>query len=369
MKGRATSIRGWCTIWLIALLLCARPAAALEELQFFRISTAATTGTYFQIGGVLASAISKPPGSRDCDRGGGCGVPGLVAIAQASQGSIQNVLAVASGQIESGLTQSDIAYWAYAGPNAAPPRHCGGSGKDKEDVALRNSGLALLKAKGPLRNLRAIAALYPEQIHVVVGDDGAIHSLQDLRGKRVALGEPESGTLADARLVLEAAGLTECDIKPDYLRLSEAADGLVQRRIDAFFLVGGAPVPAITDVAASTPARLVPIPEALSEKLGHKYSFLTPDMIPGGSYPGMDDAAATISTTALWVVRADVDEKLVYAITKALWSDATKRLLDATHPVGKRIRLQTALDGIAIPLHPGAARFYREAGLKPPEDQ
>src|SRR6185437_5901967 len=180
------------------------------------------------------------------------------------------------------------------------------SGKDKEDVALRNSGLALLKAKGPLRNLRAIAALYPEQIHVVVRDDGAIHSLQDLRGKRVALGEPESGTLADARLVLEAAGITECDIKPDYLRLSEAADGLVQHRIDAFFLVGGAPVPAITDVAASVPSRLVPIPPSLSERLGRKYSFLTSDTVPADSYPGMGEATATISTTALWVVRADV---------------------------------------------------------------
>jgi hypothetical protein len=227
--------------------------------------------------------------------------------------------------------------------------------------------MALLAGRPPLKELRAIAALYPEDVHVVVRAEGGIRTFRDLKGKRVALGEPESGTLADARLVLEAAGLGECDVKSEYLRLSEAAEGLVQGRIDAFFMVGGYPVPAISDVANSTPIRLLPLPRSVGEKLAEKYSFLRPDTIPAGTYPGVEEEVATLSTTALWVVGAEIDADLVHAITKALWSDATRHLLDATHPVGKRIRLATALDGVAVPLHPGAAQFYREAGIKIPD--
>lgn len=257
---------GWIAAVLALWLGSLVSVRAMDELRFFRIGTAATTGTYFEIGGVLASAISKPLGSRDCARGGGCGVPGLVAVAQASQGSIENLLAVSAGQIESGLAQSDIAYWAYGG-TATAPRRCG-RGKTEPTKA---NGMALLAAQGPVKNLRALAGLYPEDIHVAVRADSPIQSLRDLKGKHIALGEPESGTLADARLVLEAAGLSECDVKPEYLRLSEAADALVQGKIDAFFMVGGYPVPAITDVAASVPMRLLPIPRDLAERLTQKF--------------------------------------------------------------------------------------------------
>jgi uncharacterized protein len=348
---------------LMFLLMLSGTAHAVDELQFFRIGTATTTGTYFQIGGVLASAISKPPGSRGCEHGGSCGVPGLVAIAQASQGSIQNVLAVGTSQLESALVQSDIAYWAYTG-DLAVPRRCG---KGKEEAAARTNGLGLLKSHTPIKNLRAITSLYPEDIHVVVRAESRIHSLRDLKGKRVALGEPESGTLADARLVLDAAGLSECDVKPAYLRLSEAADGLAEGQIDAFFLVGGYPVPAITDVAATTPTRLLPISREVAERLTQRFSFFGIDVIPGGTYPGLDDDVQTLSTRALWLVGAEIDDDLVYAITKALWSDATRRLLDATHPAAKRITLASAFDGVAIPFHPGALRFYRSAGLTLPD--
>jgi uncharacterized protein len=340
-------------------------AAAMNELQFFRIGTAATTGTYFQIGGVLASAITKPPGSRDCERGGSCGVAGLVAVAQASQGSIQNVLAVNAGQLESALAQSDISYWAALGSIVAP-RRCGTA---KDEAARAATGTALLKKSGPAVNLRAIAALYPEDIHIVVRADSAIAGLRDLKGKRVALGEPESGTLADARLVLEAAGLSECEVKAEYLRLSEAANGLGEGKIDAFFLVGGYPVPAITDIAATVPTRLLPVPHDIAERLVAKYPFFGIDAIPAGTYPGIDTETQTLSLMALWVVRADLDETLIHDVTKSLWSDATKRMLETTHPAGRRIHIASALDGIAIPLHPGAARFYREAGIKLPEGQ
>jgi TRAP transporter TAXI family solute receptor len=357
-------LRGAALLALVAGLLGGtRLAAALEELQFFRIGTAATTGTYFQVGGILASALSRAPGTRDCEHGGSCGVSGLVAVAQATQGSVQNVAAVSAGQLEAALAQSDIAYWGYIG--ATPTQHRCGS---KEDQAARNSGTAILKSKGPLKNLRAIASLYPEDVHVVVRAESSIRSLRELKGKRVALGEPESGTLADARLVLEAAGLNECEIKAEYLRLTEATDALTQGRIDALFMVSGYPVPAITDVAATVPTRLLPIAPDVVDRLVRKFSFMGADTIPGGSYPNIDEATPTVSTRALFIVRDDVKDDLVYAITKALWSDATRRLLETAHPAGKRIKLANAFDGVAIPFHPGAARFYREAGMKLPAD-
>jgi len=362
--GRIRRQRGWSLAFAAVLLMVpVLASAAIDELRFFRIGTAATSGTYFQIGGVLASAISKPPGARDCARGGTCGVPGLVAVAQASQGSIQNVLAVSAGQLESALVQSDVGYWAFSGTSVPQKRCLAARGGE----LAKPTGMALLKAKGPIKGLRAIAGLYPEDVHIVVRAESAIQSLRDLKGKRVALGEPESGTLADARLVLEAANVSECDLKGEYLRLSEAADALVQGRIDAMFMTGGFPVPAITDVAATVATRLLPIPHDIAERLAQKYSYFRLDVIPGGTYPGLDVETATLSIIALWVTRADVDEELVYAITKSLWSDATKRLLETTHPAGHRIHLATALDGVAIPLHPGAARYYREVGIKIPD--
>ena len=338
-------LRGAAILGLVAGILGGTAlAATVDELRFFRIGTAATTGTYFQIGGVLASALSRAPGTRDCEHGGSCGVPGLVAVAQATQGSIQNVIAVSGGQLEAALAQSDITYWAYIGASPAQ-RRCGSG---KEEASIRNTGIGALKGK-PLKNLRAIASLYPEDVHIVVAAESPIKSLRELKGKRVALGEPESGTLADARLVLDAAGLSECEMKPEYLRLPEAADALAQGRIDAFFMVSGYPVPAITDVAATLPIRLLPIPSDVVDHLTRKFAFLGADTIPGGSYPNVDEATPTV-------------------ITKALWSDASRRLLETAHPVGKRIKLATALEGVAIPVHPGAARFYREAGMKLPGD-
>jgi uncharacterized protein len=349
-------------LMLTTALLAAPAAWAIEELRFFRIGTAATTGTYFQIGGVLASAISKPPGARDCERGGSCGVPGLVAVAQASQGSLQNVIAISAGQLDSALVQSDVAYWAYSG-SATAARRCG---RGKAALAAA-AGAAQLRQEGAIKGLRAIAGLYPEDVHVVVRAESPIETLRQLKGRPVALGEPESGTLADARLVLEAAGLGECEVDPAYLRLSEAAEGLAQGRIDAFFLTAGYPVPAIADIAMTVPIRLLPIPREIAERLKHKFPFFGLDVIPAGSYPGFDHETATLSTTALWVTRAEIDDDLIYAITKSLWSEATQHLLEAGHPAGTRIRLATALDGLTIPLHPGAARYYREAGLHIPD--
>ncbi|HLJ63920.1 MAG TPA: TAXI family TRAP transporter solute-binding subunit [Stellaceae bacterium] len=345
---------------IFLVLITGLTANAVEE-RFFRIGTAATTGTYFQLGGVLASALSKPEGGRDCAYGGSCGVPGLIVLAQATQGSIENVLEVGKGQLDSALSQSDIAYWAYTGAAATPKRCTGGKPSD-----ANADGASLLKKTGPITSLRAIAGLYPEHLHIVVSAETSITRLHDLRGKRVSLGQPESGTLADARLVLEAAGLSECSIKARYLGLAQAVEALRGGEIDAFFLVAGAPVPAITEFAGSAPIRLLPIDPDLARRIIDKFPFFTADTIAPGLYPGQESEVPSLQITALWVVSETVPEDLVYAITKGLWSEPTRRLLEAAHPLGARIRLATALQGVVVPLHPGAARFYRENSMTLP---
>lgn len=325
---------------LLATILVASSAAAQEQ-RFFRIGTGGTGGTYFQIGGAIASAISSPPGAPECQRGRICGVPGLIAVAQATQGSIDNVQAIAQGKVESGLVQADIAGWAWRGTR-------------------------MFQKTGKVEQLRAIASLFPESLHLVVSASSGIKELRDLAGKRISMGEPESGTLADVRLVLAAAGLKEDRLKPQYLRLAQAASNLKSGELDAFFMVAGAPVPAIQDIAAGTSIHLVALPEPVVDSITKKHRFLVRDEIPAGTYKGVDEATETIGTIAVWVVAADVPESLVYAILKTLWQEPTQKLLESRHPIGKRIRLDTALQGLDIPLHPGAAHYYQEQGIPLP---
>jgi uncharacterized protein len=334
-SGLCYRIQLWAA--LIGLGILWRTASA-EEAQFFRIGAAATAGSFFEIGGVLASAISKPAGSLPCEQGGNCGVPGLVAVAQATHGSVENLRLVASDQIESGIAQSDVVGWAYA-------------------------GTGIFAGQTQMRTLRAIASLFPESLHLVVRAQGPIQTLSDLRGMRISLGQEESGTLVDARIVLAAAGLTEKDLNPEFLRSGTAAASLSDGNIDGFFLVGGVPIPAIRALAATTPVRLVPIADAVFSKMQEKYGSYDRAVIPADAYPGVGVATPTVGFHALWVVSVDVPDDLIYEITKTLWNQATQRLLEAHDPIGKDVRLENALSGLSVPLHPGAKRFYREAGV------
>jgi uncharacterized protein len=317
-------------------------AAQAQEPRFFRIGTAATGGSFFEIGGLVAGAISSPADGPSCGHGGGCGVAGLVAVAEATPGSVENLRLINAGQLESGFAQADLAGWAYAGVKA-------------------------FAEGGPLRRLRAIASLFPEAAHLVVRADGPIHSVADLKGKIVSLGIAGSGSAADAGVLLAAAGLSENDVTRKYLRPGPAAEALKDGTLDAFLLVGGYPVPAIRELAAAVPIRLVPIEGKIVDTLKKDFAFYYSTEIPGGDYPGVDSATPSLGFSALWVVNADIDPDLVYAITQALWHPATARLLAARDPVGNRIRLDRALDGLSVPLHPGAARFYRETGMEVPE--
>jgi uncharacterized protein len=329
--------RGRAAIFVLGLLWGLLSAGA-QEAQFFRIGAAATSGTFFEIGGVIASAISKPIDSPPCDHGGSCGVPGLVAVTQATQGSVENLRMVGNGQIESGIAQSDVASWAY-------------------------NGTGMFAGEGPIRTLRAIANLFPERLQLVVRSDSPIRILADLKGRHVSLGQPGSGTLADARIVLAAAGLTEKDLVAEYLRPGAAAAEIKDGTLDAFFLIGGIPVPAIRDLAATTPIRLIPIDDDVLERMKETSSSYRRSAIPAGTYPGISVETPTIGFNAVWVVSANSSDDLIYEITKALWNEATQRLLDSHNTIGKQVRFEDALDGLGLPLHPGAKRFYREVGL------
>ncbi|MEM6940044.1 MAG: TAXI family TRAP transporter solute-binding subunit [Pseudomonadota bacterium] len=319
-----------------AVAAFALPATA-QELNFFTIGTGGTAYTYYPVGGVIANAISRPPGSRECDSGGSCGVEGLIASAVSSRGSVDNVNAIVSGLRNSGFAQSDVAYWAY-------------------------TGTGTMEGKEPAQDLRTIAALFEEHIHLVALADSGINSVSDLKGKRVSLDEPGSGTFVDANLILEANGLSAADITAEALKGGAASEALRNGKIDAFFVVAGYPTGSLVELASAADIKLVPIDGDAAASLVEEYGFFAASDIPAGVYEGVP-ATPTVAVGAQWFTSAKEDEELIYNITQALWNEQSRKLLDVGHAKGKTITPDTALNGIGVPLHDGAARFYREAGL------
>ena len=308
-----------------------------QELKFFTIGTGGTAYTYYPVGGMIANAISKPPGSRECGKGGSCGVPNLIASAVSSRGSVDNVNAIISGLRNSGFAQSDVAYWAY-------------------------TGTGTMEGKEPAKDLRTIAALFQEHIHLVALKKSNINSVKDLKGKRVSLDEPGSGTYVDAKLILESNGLSISDVKAEALKGKAATDALRNGKVDAIFVVAGYPTGAIVELASAVDIKLVPIDGAGAKALTSKYGFFSESPIPSGTYEGVDQVN-TVAVGAQWFTSAKEDSELIYQITKALWNKESRKLMDVGHAKGKTITPDTALSGVGVPLHPGAEKFYKEAGL------
>jgi len=325
---------------LVAAVAATGPGAArAQEATFFRIGTGSTAGTYFPVGSMIASAISNPPGSESCDQGGSCGVPNVIALAVSTQGSVANVLGVADGGLQSGLAQSDIVTWAY-------------------------TGTGLFAKRGAYTNLRVIANLYPESVHLVARRGAGIRTVADLKGKRVSLDRAGSGTNVNARAILAGYGLAVADVAAVEAS-PEAAIGLLEAGdLDAFFFVAGYPAAAVQELAEVGAIDLIPITGPAADGLRAKYPFFAPDMIPAGTYPGIPEVR-TLSVGAQWIVSAEANERLIYQITQALWNPATRTILDSGHVKGRQIRRERALDGVSIPLHPGAKAYYREVGLIP----
>jgi TRAP transporter TAXI family solute receptor len=314
-----------------AALLAAGAGAgrAFAQQAFFRIGTGGTSGTYYPIGGLIANAISAT---------GPNGVQGLVATAVSSNGSVANINAIQSGASESGFSQSDVAFWAH-------------------------SGTGLYEGKGKVEDLRLIATLYPETLHVVARADAGIKSIADLKGKRVSIDEPGSGTIVDARIVLGAFGITEKDISPEHLKPGPSGEKMRDGALDAFFFVGGFPAGAITELAASTPITLIPVEGPEVDKLLGEYKFFSANTVPAETYKGVPEIK-TLAVAAQWVTSAKQPDDLVYNITKSLYSEGTRKALDAGHAKGKQITLENAVTGAGIPFHPGAEKFYKEAGVQ-----
>ncbi|MBL8338314.1 MAG: TAXI family TRAP transporter solute-binding subunit [Rhodoferax sp.] len=299
-------------------------SGAAQAQQFFRIGTGGTAGTYYPVGGMIANAISQPGK--------------IVATAQATNGSLANVNGVAGGSMESGFSQADVATWAYTGTGA-------------------------YEGKPKVTELRMIANLYPESIHLVVKKGAGIKTVADLKGKRVALDEPGSGTLINARMVLAAYGIKESDIKPEFIKPNQAGDKLKDGALDAFFFVGGAPAGAIAELASSgSGIELVPLAGPQADSLRAASPYFAVDTIAANTYKDVP-AVQTLSVGAQWVTSAKADTETVYQITKSLFSDATQKALAAGHAKGKLITKENAVKGVAIPFHPGAEKYYKEAGL------
>ena len=299
-------------------------ATGAQAQQFFRIGTGGTAGTYYPVGGMIANTVSQPGK--------------LSATAQASAGSVANVNAVAAGQLESGFSQADVATWAF-------------------------TGKGVWEGKPAVSGLRLIANLYPESVHIVARKGAGIKSVADLKGKRVALDEPGSGTLINARSILAAYGLKDSDLRPEYIKPNQAGDKLKDGSLDAFFFTGGWPAGAIAELASSGAGiELVAIDGPQAEAIRKASSFFAPDTIPADTYKGVG-AVKTLAVGAQWVTSDKVDANLVYEIVKSLYSDAGQKAMGAGHAKGKFITKDNAVQGAGIPFHPGAARYFKEVGV------
>ena len=297
---------------------------AAQAQQFFRIGTGGTAGTYYPVGGMIANVVSQPGK--------------LVATAQASNGSVANVNGIAGGAMEAGFSQADVATWAQ-------------------------KGTGIYEGKPNVPGLCLIANLYPESVHVVVKKGSGIKTVADLKGKRVALDEPGSGTLVNARAILAAYGVTEKDIKPEYIKPNQAGDKLKDGSLDAFFFTGGAPAGAISELAsAGGGIDILPIEGAPAEALRKSSPFFAPDTIAASTYSGVGQVQ-TLAVGAQLVTSDKISADTVYEVTKALYGEAAQKQLANGHAKGKYITRENAIRSAGIPFHPGAERFYKEAGL------
>lgn len=328
------------TLTGIALASALAVPALAQDPTFFRIGTGGAGGTYFPIGGTIANGISAPPGSRACDDGGQCGVPGLIAIAQSTTASVFNNAAVQNGELEAGLAAADVTRSMYLGE---------GKFEGKEHPKLR-----------------IVANLYPEDLHLVMPAGASIDSLADLAGKRVGIAQAGSGTQVAVLQMLEAWGVTRDNMDEAELNNSQSAERLADGQIDAYFYAAGWPVAAMVQLSSTKGMSLHSFSEADLQKINEIIPAYIPSKIPGGVYEGVDSDTLTPAVSAMLVVSSDLSEDLVYQLTAALWNDNTRKLLDNGHAKGKQITAETALDGVAalgVPLHPGAEKFYKEAGL------
>lgn len=290
---------------------------AKVETIFVNIATGGTAGTYYPLGGAMAEIFNK-------------NIDGVNASAQSTGASVANVNLIKEDQVQIALIQNDIAYYAATGTEMF-------EGSQYSDLC-------------------GLASLYPETIQIITLASKGIDSVADLKGKKVAVGAAGSGTEANARQIMEAAGITYKDITVQYLSFGEAASNLKDGNIDAAFITAGFPTAAVQDVAASRDIKLVSLDSELIAKLINAYPFYTETPIPAGVYPKQDEEIQAVSVMAMLASSASLDKDLVYKMVQSIYTNLDR--LEVAHAVGKQIKQDNATAGMSIDLHPGAQQFF-----------
>ena len=304
-----------CLALALALVACGSGAATKMTM-----GTGGTAGTYYTFGGVLGQYIKNHAG--------------IDVTVVSTDGSKANIQGVAAGDYQLGTVQSDVMAYAWEGTRSF--------------------------SDGKVDSFRVVAGLYAEAVQLVTMDP-EIKSVADLKGKAVSIGAPNSGVYFNAMDVLAAAGMTEADIQPQYLSFADSADGLKDGKIDAAFIVAGAPTAAISELCATNSAYLVPIDGAIADKLMQDSPFYTAYVIPANTYKGQEADVTTITVKATLIVSADASEDAVYDLTKAIFANASA--IANENGKGAELSVENATSGMTAPFHAGAAKYFAEKGV------
>ncbi|MDF2039338.1 hypothetical protein DFO70_10785 [Cytobacillus firmus] len=290
-----------------------------DKPKFMSIVTGGTGGTYYPLGGSFAEIISD--------------ATGIDTNAEVSGASAENMNTLKDGNAEIAFSQTDIASYAQEGK-------------------LMFEGAAV-------DNVSAVGTLYPETIQIVTTAKSGIKSVEDLKGKKVSIGAPGSGTAANAEQILEVHGIKLDDIQKQDLSFDESTAGIQDGNIDAAFVTAGTPTGAVEGLSATEDVVIVPIEQDKIDALIEKYPYYVQDEVPSGTYK-LAEAVPTVAVQAMLVVSNDLSEDVVYDVTKAIFENLDK----VTHAKGKMIKAENAVKGTGIELHPGAKKYFDEKGFK-----
>jgi TRAP transporter TAXI family solute receptor len=309
------------SITALSISLCAGVAQAKD---FVSVATGGTSGTYYPIGGAIAQAASKSGA--------------IQATAETGNASVANLNLIGKGEIEIAFAQNDTAFWAYNGQQMF---------------------------KEPLKNVRAVAALYPEHLQVITAKDAKIVTVNDLKGKRVSVGAAGSGTEADARAIFEIAKLTNDDMKIDHLDFGQTTNRFKDNQIDVGFVVAGFPTASVMDLTTTKDVQLLSFSDEFLAQLSKTYPYFVASLIPAKTYRGVDQDTKTPAVVAILVAHDKVPDNVIYEFVKGMFENLDT--IQASHATAKQITLKGALQGITVPVHPGAAKYYKEKGLTVPD--
>jgi TRAP transporter TAXI family solute receptor len=313
---------------LVALAAGSAFAGGRSETSFVTIGTGGVTGVYYPTGGAISRMVNAKPEY------------GVRATVESTGGSVFNINAVLTGDLDFGIAQSDRQFQAY-------------------------NGLAEWEDLGPQEDLRAVFSIHPESITLIASVESGIEGVADLAGKRVNIGNPGSGQLQNSRDVLAAFGLSEDDITAEQVRAVEAPGLLQDSRIDAFFYTVGHPNGNITEATSGAiKVRIVPIEGPQVDALLDEFSYYAASRIPASAYPSAANTTPTVNSVgvkATLVTSANVADDVVYAITKEVFDNFED--FKALHPAYQVLTKEEMLAGLSAPIHPGALRYYEEAGL------